>query len=163
MAMRTYTLHLPRDAHAGDPVAVERAAMVPDGFSWAAFAFSALWCFRHGLVVAGLLVALAFAALWGLGQLLHLAPGAAALAVLLVSLLVGFEGSSLRRWTYARRGRPTVDAVTAADADEAEAKFLTRALAVAPTPARAVPARPAYARPEDDAVFGLFPQAEGRR
>ncbi len=161
--MRTYTLHLPRDAQAGDPTAVERAVMVPDGFSWAAFAFSSLWCFRHGLVIAGLLVALAFGLLFGLGQALHLAPLAATAAVLLLSLLVGLEGSSLRRWSYTRRGRPAVDAVTAADGDEAEAKFLARALAAPPAAVRAGTARSGFARPEDDAVFGLFPQAEGRR
>ena len=158
--MRTYTLHLPRGAQGGE-AALERAALVPDGFSWPAFAFSALWCFRHGLVIGGLLVALAFAALWGLGQLLHLTPVAAGLAVLLLSLLVGFEGPSLRRWTYARRGRPAVDAVTAADADEAEAKFVARALAGQPAVPPITPAR-GFARPDDDAVFGLFPQAEGR-
>ena len=54
-----------------------------------------------------------------------------------------------------------VDAVTAADADEAEAKFVARALADRPVALPTTPTR-GFARPDDDAVFGLFPQAEGR-
>ena len=35
----------------------------------------------------------------------------------LVSILIGLEASSLRRWTYARVGRPVRDAVIAASTD----------------------------------------------
>ncbi len=54
--MTTYTLHLPEDALPGDPEALERAQVVPDGFSWAAFFFTALWFFAHRLWLAGLAV-----------------------------------------------------------------------------------------------------------
>ena len=139
--MTTYTLHIPDDALPGDPDALERAQVVPDGFSWAAFFFTALWFFAHRLWVAGLAV----------------------LAHVLLALLSGLEANALRRWTYARRGRPAVEAVSAANAEEATLKLYEAWLGGA-RPARSTSAaapRPAYAAP--DAVIGLFPDAERGR
>ncbi len=78
--MATFTLHLPRDARPGDPAALERSEIVKDGFSWGAFAFTALWFFFHRLWIAGLLVLVAVVALNGAMSLLDVQPVAAFVA-----------------------------------------------------------------------------------
>lgn len=162
MAMRTYTLHLPQDAEPGDPEPLEAARLVPDDFSWGAFFFTALWFFAHRLWLAGLGVLVAVVALtWAL-QALRVSPGAAVLAEFLLSWLIGLEAQSLRRWTYARSGRPAVDVVTAADRDEAEAKSFARWLARRDAPHAPAPSPAGFSRREAP-VIGLFPEAERAR
>ncbi|WP_147076006.1 DUF2628 domain-containing protein [Methylobacterium haplocladii] len=158
--MRTYTIHLPEGALRGDAGALDSAAIVPDGFSRQAFAFSVLWFLFHRLWLAALLVCALLAALVIAGQLLGISPVAGIVISLLASLLIGLEASSLRRWTYARNGRPARDAVVAASRDEAEAKAVTRWLDPSATPRSLAPTA---ARRLDDSVIGLFPASEGRR
>jgi hypothetical protein len=164
--MNTYTLHLPAEARPGDRDALDKAEVVKDGFSWGAFFFTALWFFLNRLWLAGLAVLLVIVAFnFGLNRL-GVRPSVAFLAQVLLSILIGLEASSLKRWTYARRGRPAVDVVTASDREEAEIKafgrWLDRSGAPRPaaTPASAV-ATPAYRGP--DSVIGLFPDPEIRR
>ena len=162
--MSTFTLHLPRDARPGDTTALDEAELVKDAFSWGAFFFTFLWFFAHRLWLAGLGVLSVVFAFGAAMNLLDLHPLAAALAQLLLQALIGLEANSLRRWTLARRGRPTVDVVTAADRDEAEAKAFARWLAHKPAPARhpaSTPVPSASRRP--DPVIGLFPDTEHNR
>ena len=159
--MKTYTLHLPAELVRGDPRALDRAVLVRDGFCWSAFAFTVLWFLRHrlwiaALIVGALLVALAFAV-----RSIGLPPGAAFLVMTLAAFLVGLESSSLRRWTYARGGRPARDAVIAGSHDEAEAKAFARWLEPAVTP-RAMVTQSAQGRQASE-VIGLFPATEGIR
>lgn len=161
MRMRSYTLHLPQEARPGASHDLDRAQLVPDGFSRAAFAFSVLWFLYHRLwIAAGLVFAgLCATALAGYG--LGLSPVAGTVITLLVSLLIGMEASSLRRWTLARNGRPARDAVVAFGADEAEVKAMARWL----DPARMPPVRtgPAFAAGRvPEPVIGLFPAQGGR-
>jgi len=164
--MNTYTLHLPADARPGDRDALDQAKIVKDGFSWAAFFFTALWFFFQKLWLAGLGVLVVIVA-FDLGlSLLRIEPGAAVLAQVLLSLLIGLEANNLKRWTYARRGRPAVDVVTASNREEAELKafsrWLDRSGTRAAPPAQRTPATaPAYRGP--DPVIGLFPDPEVRR
>lgn len=161
--MRTYTLHPERDALAGEAYGLERAHLVPDGFSWPAFAFGPLWFFFHRLWLAGLgvLVLLAGVALGG--RLLGLTPVAASIIALLVSILIGLEASSLRRWTYARVGRPVRDAVIAASTEEAEMKASARWLEGAPLARPSSPPSGGLAVPPSDLAIGMFPFSETRR
>ncbi|KAB7784500.1 DUF2628 domain-containing protein [Methylorubrum populi] len=162
--MRTYTLHVPEGAPRGDTRALEQAHIVRDGFSWGAFAFTVLWFVRHRLWLAALLVLVGLAALGFAGRALGLSPFAALVAVGLASLLIGMEASSLRRWTYGRRGKPARDAVIAGSQEEAELKAAARWLDAEAAPGVAAPvaSRPAPRR-GDDAVIGLFPASEGGR
>ena len=114
--MTTYTLHVPDEVDPGEPEALDQAKLVPDAFVLPAFWFSALWFFWHRLWLAGLLVLAAEVLVWGAGLALGLHPAAGFAIALLLSWLIGLEASSLRRWTYARTGRPIRDAVTASDA-----------------------------------------------
>jgi len=164
--MKAYTLHVPASAPIGEPEGLERAVLVRDGFSWGAFLFTFLWFFAHRLWLAGFGVLALVVAVQAALQLLRLPPGAALVAFGLVSLLIGLEASSLRRWTLARRGAPAVDAVLAKDREEAEVKAFRRWLARRPprlrAPASGALVLPAVARPEASPAIGLFPDAERR-
>jgi hypothetical protein len=167
--MKTYTLHLPSDALPGNADALERAVLVRDGFSWGAFFFTALWFFAHRLWLAGLGVLVLLVA-FNLGlAALGLRPGAAFLAQLLLSVLIGLEANSLRRWTLSRRGRPAIDVVTASDHDDAETKAFARWLSARETPHySSMPASPPLRVPvapyrAPDPVIGFFPEADRRR
>jgi Protein of unknown function (DUF2628) len=162
--MTTFTLHLPRDARPGDPVALDRAELVKDAFSWGAFFFTALWFFAHRLWLAGLGILVVLIAFNVALNLLDVHPAAAFVAQVLLSTLIGLEANSLRRWTLTRRGLPAVDSVTAADRDEAEIKGFARWLqrTLPPAPPRNL-AAPNSATRRSEPVIGLFPDAEGYR
>ncbi|WP_052341047.1 DUF2628 domain-containing protein [Salinarimonas rosea] len=168
--MRTYTVHLPRGAAPGDAAVVERAILVRDGFNWAAFFFSVLWMLWHRLWLAALATFVVVVAVSVALEALPVGDGVAVLASLLVALLIGLEASSLRRWTYARRGMPMVDVVAAPSYDEADALACARLVARSsesgrtPPPPPAVvppppPSAPVPARPSAEIVpFGLRPE-----
>ena len=163
--MKTYTLHLPPDAQPGDPAALEKAELVQDAFSWGAFFFSFLWCFYHRLWLAGLGVLALLAGVLALLASFDVPGFSRTVAVVLVLILIGLEGNSLRRWTLARSGRPAVDAVAASDRDEAAMKAFARwsrseTRSHARGGAGPLPTAP-YRGP--DPIIGLFPEVEGRR
>lgn len=163
MGMRSYTLHLPHGARPGDVEALDRAVVVPDGFSWPAFAFTVVWFLFHRLWIAALVVLVGLAAVALGGYALGLPRGVGTVISLLACGLIGLEASSLRRWTLARRGRPLRDAVVARDSAEAEARLLARwidPVHAAPPPRPPASVGPAR-RPEP--VIGLFPSQEGAR
>ena len=161
MRMRSYTLHLPDDARPGESLGLDRAVLVPDGFSWPAFAFTVLWFLFHRLWVAALIVLVGLAALAGAGILLGLPTGAGLIVALLAVWLIGLEASSLRRWTLARRAMPVRDTVIAANPAEAETRAFERWLSgTASAPRPPFPAGPTR---RVDPVIGLFPAREGAR
>jgi hypothetical protein len=168
MMASTYTLHVPRHALPGDPEALERATLVRDGFSWGAFLVPTLWFFWHRHWVAGivtLLVTFGFGA--GLREF-GVSLGAVLLAETLLHLLIGLEGASIRRWLYARRGRPAVELVQANSAEEAEIKGFARWLSDERTTSvyagGAGSRSPLFGFGRDaEPVIGLFPDLEGRR
>ena len=163
--MTTFTLHLPRDARPGDPTALDESEIVKDAFSWGAFFFTFLWFFFHRLWLAGFGVLLVVLAFGGVVALLDLHPLARTAAQLLLQGLIGLEANSLRRWTLARRGLPMVDAVTAEDRDEAEAKAFARWLDAWPAslPRHPAPSPILSTPPRSEPVIGLFPDAERPR
>jgi hypothetical protein len=166
--MKTYTLHVPRDSQPGEPAALDRAELVKDGFSWGAFFFTFLWFLVQRLWLAALGVLVALILFNVALSALKVHPVAGFLAQVLLSLLIGLEAASLKRWTYARRGRPPVDVVRASDRDEAEAKAFARWLAgraePRPTATRTLAAPPPYrATTRSEPVIGLFPEPERPR
>ncbi|EIM29240.1 DUF2628 domain-containing protein [Microvirga lotononidis] len=163
--MTTYTLHLPRDARPGDPTALEDSELVKDAFSWGAFFFTFLWFFYHRLWLAGIGVLIVVFAFGGLLTLLDVHPLAGSIAQLLLQALIGLEANSLRRWTLSRRGLAMVDAVTAEDLDDAEAKAFARWLEARPSvPSRVPSASAVLSTPRrSEPVIGLFPDAERPR
>lgn len=158
----SYTFHPAALASPGDPAALEGADLVRDGFSWAACLTPALWFLRHRhwlpalfavVVVAGLALGM-----WAAGARI----GTIVAAEILLHLLFGLEGASLRRLDYAWRGRPTSDVVIAPDAITAETKSFARWLAAAPAAPAGVAAAPPARRGAFEPGIGLFPDMEGR-
>ena len=160
----TYTLHVPASAEPGDPEALEEAELVKDGFAWGAFLFTFLWFFWHRLWLAGLAVLVAVIGLPFALQALRVGTGAGFLAELLLSLLIGLEANSLKRWTL-RRKKPAVDVVTASDLEEAEAKVFARWLenTSEPRPSRVSASFPIPTYRSAEPVIGLFPDTERPR
>jgi len=143
----------------------ERIAFVPDRFTWSAFLLAPLWMLWHrlwivlvGYVAASvaLVLALHFA---GVGA------GARSFAIMLLSLLIGFEAANLRRWTLLLNGWREVGAVVGEDRESAERRFFDRYVSLETTremeAALAAPPPPPVAPREATDVVGLFPQPGG--
>jgi hypothetical protein len=165
--MPVYTVHEPPLRDSDDPAdAADRFVFVRDKFSMWAFLFAPLWMVWRRLWLVLLLyvvvIALLQAALWVLG-----ASGVVKFTVgALISLLIGFEGPTLRRWTFARRGWINHGVVVADDEESAERRFFDAWIArdAGPAPVRSqsavvapVPYRSAADPPP---VIGLFPEPQ---
>ena len=166
--MPVYTVHEPprkEDDRDDDAIALgARIVFVRDGFHFWAFLLAPLWMLRHRmwleliawlLLLAGITFALA-----GLGV-----AGSAGFAVaLLLSLLVGIEASSLRRWKLSRRGFASVGVVVGDNLEDAERRFFDGWTAQNEPPARAAPPPPPsqFLGSSSSEIVGLFPQPEAR-
>ncbi|MDP2411692.1 MAG: DUF2628 domain-containing protein [Pseudolabrys sp.] len=168
--MPSFTVHAPKprkDETAADP---ERFAFVRDGFHFWAFVFGPLWLLRYRLWLALIIFVVLYVAL-EVGLTWIRAPSSVHFSVtLLVGLLMGFEASSIRRWTLTRRGWTPLGFVVAENQEMAERRFFTawseRANVVAattspPPPSYATPVR--RGPPAGSDVIGLFPEPGGSR
>ena len=169
--MSVYTVHEP-PLRAGTATSdVERIAFVRDGFSWWAFLFAPLWMLRHRMW----LVLIGYVVIVGAIEIPVKLSGAPSLAAnligILLGLLVGFEASTLRRFTLNRRGWNTLGVVSGDDLEDAERRFfdawLQRTNSTpggprAPTPGPAS-ATPIWRGPLESDVIGLFPEPGARR
>jgi hypothetical protein len=174
--MPVYTVHAPT-ANAGI-AALERFAFVRDGFHFWAAVFGPLWLVWHRLwlaLIGWIVVILAVdVGMTGLG-----ANGTAILlANVLIALLMGFEASSIRRWTLSRRNWRQLDIVVARNQEAAERRFFDRWTAKqrvvndqtavdrgAPPPTRDIPGQ-AFSRPPplpQNEIIGLFPEPGASR
>jgi hypothetical protein len=145
--MPTYTVHAPARQGATDP---EKVVFLRDGFHGWAFVAPPLWLLVHWQWLALLGYAIAIIG-----------------AALCVSLLVGLEAATIRRWTLTRRGWAMLGFVVGEDRNIAEQRFFAR-WAERPQPAPAETARapdnsvPLRRGPERD-VIGLFPSPDRAR
>ena len=159
--MAVYTVHEPPRRNDDVLAHTERFVFVRDGFSWPAFLFAPLWMLRYRLWLAFVVYLLVVFALGAATRVLGAGDWVLAISVL-VSLLVGFEASTLRRYGLARRRWKTVGVVVGDDLEAAERRFFDawaagRVPRPAPTPA-AGPAAPAPTGP----IIGLFPEPGAR-
>jgi hypothetical protein len=142
---------------------------VRDGFHFWAFVLAPLWLLLHRLWLALLIYVVGYGAL-SFGLAFARVPSSVQLVVaLLVALLMGFEASSIWRWTLNRRGWATLGFVVAEDAEMAERRFFAEWQKHA-TDAPSVPAsEPRYSAPvrrgppSPSDVIGLFPEPGGQR
>jgi hypothetical protein len=164
--MSIYTVHEPplrADETAADPA---RFRFVRDGFHFWAFVLGPVWMLWHRLwLVFILYVVLSVAmhaGLWFAG-----APSGVKFAVgVLISILIGLEAPTLRRWTLARRGWATVGVVAADGAEEAERRFFDAWSPPASHPHwQSRPQSEPFLPPmrQEPSVLGLFPQPGGPR
>jgi hypothetical protein len=170
--MSIYTVHEPpakADQSQPDP---ERFVFVRDGFSFWAFLLAPLWMLRHRmwLVLVGYVVVMV-ALHVGL-RLIGASATVTVVAGALVSLLVGFEAATLRRFTLSRRRWKNVGIVVGDDPESAERRFFdawmsgSRAGPAAAggsrSPSAPAPSMPTARRSPTD-VIGLFPQPGAQR
>jgi hypothetical protein len=160
--MPIYTVHEPplrKTETAADP---SRFRFVRDGFHFWAFVFGPLWMLRYRLWLVllcyVLLSVLLRVAMWFTGG----SSNVAFFVGVMVSLLIGLEASTLRRWTLGRRGWRTVGVVAAEDVESAERRFFD-AWAEQPTRPQQrdvpPPAAPGYApSAQQPPILGLFPE-----
>lgn len=161
--MAFYTVMIPPPGSGGPREEIEQARLLPETFTWSAFALGGLWLLGKRLWLATLVYALVWGALYYAQTRLGLAAGALMLAWWTIGVFLGFEGQYLIARKLARQGWRLADIVEARDLPEAERRYFERALAGESAPSRqaALPAarlRPAGSVP----VIGLFPEARGR-
>ena len=176
--MPVYTVHAPATSN-WDLRTTDRFTFVRDGFHvWAALlgvvwlAWNRLWLALIGWIVLMIVVDVA---------MIRFGVGTAAVFLVdcLLALLLGFEASSLKRWTLSRRNWRQLDIVVADDEEAAERRFFDRWTAKqrvpgndqasvdrgAPPPTRDVAGQP-FSRPPElpgSGIIGLFPEPGGPR
>jgi hypothetical protein len=169
--MPTYTVHAPQAAPTSDASrAAERFVFVRDGFHFWAFILAPLWLLAHRLWLA-LLVYIVGNGILGVGlAFARVSSNIQLIVALLIALLIGFEASSIWRWTLVRRGWTTLGFVVAEDAETAERRFFAEwQKRTAEAPPASVPDEPKYSTPARRAppissdVIGLFPEPGGQR
>jgi hypothetical protein len=165
--MSIYTVHEPPLKAHESVTEPERFVFVRDGFSFWAFLLTPFWMLRYRLwlVLTGY-VMVAVALLVGL-RLIGASATVTIIASALLSLLVGFEAATMRRFTLSRRGWTNVGIVVGDDLESAERRFFDAWVDKAwidrssgnveprgSSPAAGVP----VSRRTSSEVIGLFPQ-----
>lgn len=115
--MAIYSVH----SRPGAPA--EDAVFVKDGFAWPAFVFTLLWALWHRMWIVAAIVFSATAAIAAAASWLVQGDVTVNLASFAVSLILGFEGNDLRRWSLARRGYREIALAAGRNLDEAELRF----------------------------------------
>lgn len=168
--MPTFTVHAPPPRQGETTSAPERFVFVRDGFHAWAFMLTPLWLLLHRLWLAFVIYVVG-SGLLGVGLALLRAPSSTQLlAALLIALLMGFEASSIWRWTLTRRGWSTLGFVVGDDAEIAERRFYGEWNKRTPNPAvRQALIEPSYSMPvrrdppSSPDVIGLFPEPGAQR
>jgi hypothetical protein len=167
--MPTYTVHAPPQGKGENEP--ERFIFVRDGFHGWAFISPSLWLLVYRLWLGLIVYALVSLAIVGGLIWLGASKGPVIVAGLCISLLVGFEAVSVRRWTLARRGWRMLGFVVGEDREMAEQRFFAQwseraPQAPIPEPTRfEPPPSPPLRRtaPSGHDVIGLFPEPDTPR
>jgi hypothetical protein len=172
--MSIYTVHQP-PLRAADALAdPERFAFVRDGFAVWAFLLTPFWMLRHRLWLVLVIYAVVMAALDTALMTIGASVAVVFLVGVLISLLIGLESGTLRRFTLSRRGWKNVGIVSGHDRQDAEQRFFdawTRKInseratpsAAAPPPPRTPAATLPPRLPPVPGVIGLFPEPGAQR
>jgi hypothetical protein len=161
--MAFYTVMTPPSTEGGDRAAIERARVIPDGFSLGAFLFHGLWLLGQRLWLATLLFALVWVALFYLQTRIGFHPTALGLIYWTIAFFLGIEGRNLVVRKLGRKGWQLADVVEARTLAEAERRYFERALAGGPVRQPPAATAPAPARSSGSLpIIGLFPEAQGR-
>jgi hypothetical protein len=164
--MSIYTVHEPplrAGAAAPEP---ERYVFVRDGFSLWAFLFGPLWMLRHRMWLVFVLYVVISFVLEGLVAVAGASDAGIGAVGLLISLWVGLEAATLRRFTLRRRGWRDVGVISGEDREAAERRFFDAWL----LQGTQVSAQPVISpqvlnssRPATSGVIGLFPEPGASR
>jgi hypothetical protein len=115
--MSIYTVHRRPEDKSDDVV------LVGEGFSWAAFAFTALWALAKRMWLVALILVSLLALIAAIAAALHLGEGMAAVLQIAVSTIFAFEAHNIRRWTLTRAGYEEIATVSGNTAAEAELAY----------------------------------------
>jgi len=167
--MPTYTVHAPPQGK--DENEPERFVFLRDGFHGWAFISPPLWLLVYRLWLGFIVYALVTLAVVGGLIWLGASEGAVIAAALCISLLVGFEAVSIRRWTLARRGWRMLGFIVGEDREMAEQRFFAQWAERASQAPKSEPTRPEpppspplrRAAPSSRDVIGLFPEPDAPR
>jgi hypothetical protein len=150
----------------------ERFVFIRDGFSFWAFLLTPLWMLRYRLWLALVGYVILVVALM-VGLRLMTAPATVTTVVgVLLSLLVGFEAATLRRFTLSRRGWRNVGIVVGDDFESAERRFFDAWVSKSRVDRSSANAAPRLSSPAGGVpvsrwapsdVIGLFPQPGASR
>jgi hypothetical protein len=164
--MPIYTVHAPpvKPGFALDP---ERFVFVRDGFHFWAFLLTPLWMIWRRLWLVLVLYVLALVLLQIPLRLLDATPTVHTVVGILLSLLVGLEAGTLRRWTLNRHRWGELGVVSAPDRETAERRFFDswlrqtawEAVRESPPPS----AYPAGVSQAPNDIVGLFPEPQPRQ
>ena len=157
--MSIYSVHVRPAPERPEP---DQFVFVRDGFSFWAFLLPPIWMLRHRLWLVLLLYLAVAMALAAALHLLGASISARLAAGLLLSLLVGFEAATLRRFGLARRRWNEVGIVVGDDLEAAERRFFDAWVkgeprVIAPAAQELPRTRPAPA----SEIIGLFPNPGG--
>jgi hypothetical protein len=172
--MSVYTVHGPPLRAAAALAELERFVFVRDGFYVWAFLLTPLWMLWHRLWLVLVAYVVFTAVLDGGLRFAGASAVAITLAGLSISILIGLEAATLRRFTLRRRRWRNVGVVSGDDLEDAERRFFDAWLRRAPVangpPAPAMPggpvapaAPPAAYSSEPPGIIGLFPEPGAQR
>ena len=121
--MITFTVHEPPNAPSDRLDRAESLVFVKDGFSWVAAVFGPLWMLanRLWLVLVGYLVICG--AIQIIAWTLNLGPRPLSYAMMALSMIIGFEADTLRRWTMDLKGWSMVGSVNGRNSEDCERRF----------------------------------------
>ena len=166
--MTIYTVHTPPPLTIEATPDPERFVFVRDGFYFWAFIFAPVWMLwqRLWLVLLFYIVGTAVlqVGLWliGTSAMTHTIVG------LLISLLVGLEAATLRRWTLNQNGWTQLGVVAGGNHEAAERRFFDVWLTQMAKPGGPAglppPLSPAIRiSPAASDIVGLFPEPQSRQ
>ncbi len=166
--MPTFTVHAPPPKAGETTSDPQRFLFVRDGFHVWAFLLGPIWLLFRRLWLVLLGYVIVSAALGGVFFLTAAPAWSRFLGGLLIALLLGFEASTLWRWTLMRRLWQSLGFVVADDEESAERRFFgeweKRGPAASPP---SPPSAPQYSTPvrrgppTGSDVIGLFPEPGG--
>jgi len=169
--MAVYTVHQPPQRFADAPIEPERFIFVRDGFSIWAFLFAPLWMLWHRMWLVLVCYIVMAVGLEAVVRALGASEPAGTLIGLCISLLVGLEAGTLRRFTLTRRRWKNIGIVSGDDREAAERRFFetwvrdATGCASAPSApsAKSVATALGPRLPQMPQVVGLFPEPGAQR
>ena len=137
--MIIYTVHEPGHPAQGIEARADTIEFVKEGFTIWGFLFGPLWLLYNRAWLAFILTLILMAGVAAVLVQLELKDQAPAIVDILVSLIIGFEGNNILRWSLQRKGYALLGSVAGRNRLECERRFfdawLPQAAAKGSTPA----------------------------
>ncbi len=123
MPMIIYTVHEPRHPAQGIEARADTIEFVKEGFTIWGFLFGPLWLLYNRAWLAFLLTLIFMAGLAAVLVQLELKDQAPVIVDILVSLIIGFEGNNILRWSLQRKDYALLGSVAGRNRLECERRF----------------------------------------